>query len=158
VQSDLEEMIHSLTERGEEEQFQCDLFEGDLKRIDESLKMLFPDGLKNRSWDDLQEHLDRALATSDVDLATRVGLVFGEMMICEVPSFAWIVIFDDHGASRALALGDSGIVIFPEDMIFKRFERDERLDLTQFSSGILEMVENLFRKYQQAAGTGGVQS
>jgi hypothetical protein len=155
IQSDLESMLQTLVERGEEEQFQCELLVCELDRIQESVKTLLSSQIDETSFAALQKHLDRSLEIRDENLAGMVGLVFGELMRHEVPSFSWVVLVDDYGSCRALAFGDSGIIIFPEDMILKRFDKGEHLELEKFASDALDTAEGLYRKYQQAASAGG---
>ncbi|QIF05043.1 DUF3806 domain-containing protein [Roseimicrobium sp. ORNL1] len=158
VHADLSEMIQSLVQRDEEEQYYCELLVCESEKIEGAVQSLLRGEVSDNSLATLQGHLDRALEAGDADLASQVGLVFGEVMRNEVSSFSWIGLTDDYGTSRALALGDSGILIFPEDMILKRFEKGERLDLVRFSSDTLDTVEDLYRKYQQEAAAGGRQS
>ncbi|MDZ4404753.1 DUF3806 domain-containing protein [Prosthecobacter sp.] len=149
ARADLEDMIHTLVERGEGEQFTCGLLECEFERIDESVSSLLPTGLDDSSWTALQKEFDRAFDDRNEELAGRVGLVFGEMMRSEIPSLSWSAKIDADGSARALDLAESGISIFPEDMILKRFDRNERLDLRQFLSDTVDTMERIFREHQE---------
>lgn len=149
VRADLEEMIHTLVERGEGEQFTCGLLECEFERIDESVSSLLRNDLDDSSWTALQKAFDRAFDDRNEELAGRVGLAFGEMIRSEIPSLSWSAKIDDYGSARALDLAESGISIFPEDMILKRFDRDERLDLRQFFSDTVDTMERIFREHQE---------
>jgi len=149
VRTDLEDMIHSLVERREDEQFSCSLLQCEFVRINESVSSLLPAGLDDSSWNALQAQLDRAFDDRNEDLAGRIGLVFGEMMRREIPSFSWSIKIDNSGSARALDLPDSGISIFPEEMILKRFDLNERLDLRRFSSDTIDTLERMYREYQE---------
>lgn len=144
---DVEDMIHTLVERSEGEQFTCDLFECDFEQVTAFVNLLLPDGMDDSSWEALQSEFDRALELRDEELAARVGLVFGEMMRGEIPSLIWVSKIDEYGSSLALDLGTSGISIFPKDMILKRFDRGERIELRKFASDTVETMERLFREH-----------
>lgn len=151
ISSDLERMIESLVERKKDEQFDCELQEGEKKRIQDTSQELLQGQKGKHAWEALQEHYNKALRANDAALGERVGLVFGELLKDEVPSFHWMVKVDEYGRSRSLDFENARISIFPEAMILKRLDRKELIDFHDLSSGTIEAVENLYRKYQTEA-------
>jgi hypothetical protein len=148
VKNDLENMIESLVERGKGEQFDCGLQEGEKEAIGRALTDLLKNDLRDQAWSSLQQHYDRALQSGDQKMSAQIGLVFGELIRQQVPSFHWAVKIDEYGRSKSLDFEKSGVVIFPEDMIVKRINRKEGLNLQELSSDTIETAENLFRKNQ----------
>jgi hypothetical protein len=151
VSSDLECMIESLVERKVDEQFDCELQEGEKKRIRDTCQDLLKGQKGAQAWAELHEHYNKALLANDAALGERIGLVFGELLKDEVPSFHWMVKVDEYGRSRSLDFENARISIFPEAMILKRLDRKEMIDFHYLASGTIEAVENLYRKYQSEA-------
>ena len=100
------------------------------------------------AWNLLDSHYSHALATCDSELAGKIGFAFGELLRREVPDFHWKVKIDEYGRSRSLDFGAAKICIFPQDMIHKRINRKENVGIRELSSGTIETVEELYRKYQ----------
>jgi hypothetical protein len=149
AQTSVESMIHTLVERAADEQFTCHFLECEAEKVASAVRKLLPEGICDSSWESLQINFDRAMADRDESLAAEIGLAFGEMMRGEIPSLSWVTKIDDYGRAMALDLGDSGISIFPEDMILKRFDRSEYIRLTEFASDTVETMEELFRKARE---------
>jgi Domain of unknown function (DUF3806) len=143
----MDAIIATLKLRDADEQFSCSPYQSDVERIDKAIQSLLPSEGGDQAWEILQSHLDRAWQSSDERLAREVGLVFGRLLKQEIPSMEWSVKVDEWGSALALDLCDSGISIFPEDIILKRFDRKEDVDLRQLSQGTLDMIERMFRQY-----------
>lgn len=146
VQKEVDAMIDSMVQREEDHQFTCELPGSDFDEIAEAVAELVPSGLSEDAWGVLQEVYDEALQTKDLPLAGRVGIVFGEMMRKDISGFNWVLTVDDWGCARSLNFGESGISVFPENMIIKRADGDEALDLKAFASETIETVEEVLRE------------
>lgn len=154
IETDLEGMIESLVERKKDEQFDCCLQESEKEAIRDACGILIGDQQGEAGWKALQSRYDAALQGEPPKDSGKIGYVFGELLRQEVPSFHWKVKIDEYGRSRSLDFGNAKISIFPESMIWKRLDRKEVVDLHQLSSDTIEMVENMYRRYQDEAGQG----
>ena len=150
IENDLSGMMQSLVERRVEEQFSTALLEKDRKRIQEALRLLNASGTGDE-WTVLQRNYDAALASSDRFLASKVGLLLGELMRREVPALGWSVKTDDRGRSLALDLGDTGAANFPVDMVLKRFERQEQVNLRVLAGYAYDALEEDLGKLEHGA-------
>jgi hypothetical protein len=149
IQTDVEGMISTLVERKDDEQFSCNLLGWQRNRIADSVQSLLGSRRDEEAWDHLQAHLERAYGDADEELTRSVGLAFGELMRSEIPSLTWACRIDEYGTGLALDLAGTTISIFPEDMILKRFDRREPLDLKEFSADTVDMLERIFRELNE---------
>lgn len=79
----------------------------------------------------LQELLDQRVLDSDQTYELQsLGVVLGDVMVAQL-GFAWVVVEDELGRSRALRMGESDELIFPVTMISKRVERDIRFSVEE---------------------------
>ena len=69
----------------------------------------------------------------------------------EVPSLGWSVKTDDWGRSLALDLGDTGAANFPVDMVLKRFDRQEQVNLRALAGNAYDALEEVLLKLDQPA-------
>ncbi len=148
VRDDVDTLIESLVEREPEHAFTCHLPASDFVEIEEVTRELAPRGLGEGGWERLQRGFDIALERKDLVLAGKVGLIFGEMLRREIPTFRWYLTVDDWGCARSLNFGDSGISLFPENIIMKRVEKEEPIVLREFASDTIETIERVFRESQ----------
>ena len=93
----------------------------------EAVADLLKGELREAGWKSLQSYYDDALQTRDMNLAAKVGLAFGEMIKKDIPGFHWNLTVDDWGCARSLNFEETGISIFPENMIVKRIDDDQGL-------------------------------
>jgi hypothetical protein len=150
IQAALREMIDSLEERQESEHWICELLESERESICTATLSCCGAARADDTWQRLQTHLDRAYEQADEPLAGQVGLAFGELIREEVTSLKWCSIIDDDGSALALKLDGSNILLFPEAMILKRFDRREHLDLLDFSVSTIDLLEEAFREEQSS--------
>ncbi|MEO0414211.1 MAG: DUF3806 domain-containing protein [Verrucomicrobiota bacterium] len=144
VMGEVDTMIASIKSRDEEEVFVCELTGSDHDEIREySEEIRTPD--EPLDSDQIQVHYDRALSSKDMELGAKVGLSFGEFLRSEIPQFQWHLTVDDWGCARSLNFGDSGISVFPENMILKRIEAGESLSIEELASDTIQTVEDVFR-------------
>jgi hypothetical protein len=148
LRADLIAMIESLVERKPDEQFDCNLELCEEKRIQAARDSLLGEHTGDEGWKILNDHYKRALDAKDNDLGAQIGLAFGELLRHEVPTLYWKVKIDEYGRARSLDLRDEKISIFPEAMILKRLDRGEVVDFADLSSGTIDAIEDLYRKYQ----------
>jgi hypothetical protein len=145
LRDDLSAMAATMVEREKDQQFSTSLLESDRERIEEALRM-FDHPTPDLQWTALQRQYDTALSSSNRELAAKVGLVFGELMRNEVPTLTWSVKNDEWGRSLALDLGDTGASSFPEEMVLKRFDRQERVELRELAEDTFDALENILRQ------------
>ena len=74
-------------------------------------------------------------------------MAFGSLLVRELPSLTWVVKIDEWGCSLALDLENSGLTVFPKDMILKRFDEKENVVLEQLAEDTIHVLEELFRKH-----------
>ncbi|MDF1816007.1 MAG: DUF3806 domain-containing protein [Verrucomicrobiales bacterium] len=146
ILEDVDNMIASIEQREEDHPFTCQLPGSDIDEISEAVAELVPGGISEESWDILQRKYDEALQDGDLDLAGKVGIVFGEMLKNDIPGFTWYLTVDDWGCARSLNFGESGVSVFPENMIVKRADDDQNLDLKELASDTIETVERVLRE------------
>lgn len=145
VRDEVDAMIATIEQREDDHPFICELPGSDFDEIAEAVEELLPTGLKDSSWDSLQKHYDESLQNQNLQLAGKVGLTFGEMIKKDIPGFNWYLTIDDWGCARSLNFEESGISIFPENMIIKRVDDDHAIDLKEFASDTIETVEEILR-------------
>jgi hypothetical protein len=69
-----------------------------------------------------------------------IGTTFGDILTTEL-GLHWVVVTDEYGTDIGLQYKNLEIYLFPRDMIVKRFEQGEEIDLT-FMFGELVKVVN----------------
>lgn len=145
VKAEVDEMIESIEQREEDQPFTCQLPGSDYDEIDEALAELVPEGVSEKSWPILQNHYETAKQSKDLNLAGKIGIVFGEMLKKDIPGFHWFLTVDDWGCARSLNFEESGISVFPENMIIKRVDEDQSVNLQELASDTIETVEDVLR-------------
>ena len=68
------------------------------------------------------------------DAINRVGLAFGQLLVDRL-GMSWAIATDNHGTDFAVRRG-SGWVVFPRDVVRKRYATDERGFLTALFEAI----------------------
>lgn len=71
-----------------------------------------------------------------------LGVAFGEM-ICAQGDFEWVKLEDEYGSGPALALVGLDVVCSPIEMIEKRLEDGEAVDLVDLCSDTIATIERL---------------
>ncbi|WP_416831879.1 MAG: DUF3806 domain-containing protein [Erythrobacter sp.] len=101
-------------------------------------------GAKFVTVDAIQSTYDALLASPewDEDRVTALGVAFGEM-ICAHGDFEWVRVEDEYGTGPALAPIGFDIVCSPIDMIEKRLEDREVVDLSDLCSDTIAAIEGI---------------
>jgi hypothetical protein len=73
-----------------------------------------------------------------VALGTSLGDLLGQAI-----GMQWVRFTDEHGTDLGLRYAKSTIVIFPRDMIVKRVEDGEEVDLQHLYDGVVEKVQEM---------------
>jgi hypothetical protein len=76
------------------------------------------------------------------DMINAVGLTFGQALVDGV-GFEWAVVTDEHGTEIAVHAQPGDVLVFPPNLVAKRFERGETHFLAPIYEGIAEQVAAL---------------
>ena len=68
-----------------------------------------------------------------------IGTTYGDILATEL-KLHWVVVDDEHGTDIGLQYENLEIYLFPRDMIVKRFENGEDIDLTFMFKEIIRLV------------------
>lgn len=147
ARNDLVGMIESLTIRSDDESFTASLLEFDKEMIDSSLGEVLGETQIESAIPILEERFVEAKQSSDLELATKIGIVFGEVIRNQIPSFQWARTIDELGADRSLVLEGTSITLFPESSIIKRVESQDEVTIAELMNGILDAVEDMYRDH-----------
>jgi len=77
----------------------------------------------------VQQLLDDDVAANDTQLCEAVGAVLGIVVADSVPGFDWCVYSDAEGRDLCLRYRETSLVLFPVDMVARRREAHEPIDL-----------------------------
>jgi hypothetical protein len=96
---------------------------------------------------DLQRLLDTKQIQPDAAwMLEAVGVCFGDMLAAD-GSFHWQILIDDYGRAAVLRPRDAELVISPMDMIARRVEEGETVDLELLRRQLLSQVADLMAEY-----------
>jgi hypothetical protein len=76
------------------------------------------------------------------DELIALGTSFGDLLLLEL-DLEWMRYSDEHGTDIGLRFRDTSIVIFPRDMLIKRVEAEEEIDLQHLYDGVVREVNRL---------------
>jgi hypothetical protein len=76
------------------------------------------------------------------DMINAVGLTFGQALV-EGVGLDWVIVTDEHGTEIAVHGEPGDILVFPPNLVAKRFERGETHFLQMVYDGIAEQVAEL---------------
>jgi hypothetical protein len=76
------------------------------------------------------------------DMINAVGLAFGDALVKGV-GLEWAVVTDEHGTEIAVHGQPGDILVFPPNLVAKRFERGETRFLQMVYDGIAREVDDL---------------
>jgi Domain of unknown function (DUF3806) len=77
-------------------------------------------------------------------MINAVGLTFGQRLVEEL-DLEWAVVTDEHGTEIAVHGQPGDILVFPPNLVAKRFERGETRFLQAVYEGVAEQVTALRR-------------
>jgi len=89
-----------------------------------------------------QIFIDRPSPKSTEGELIAVGTCLGDLLRPAL-GMEWVRYTDEHGTDLALRYGQTSIVIFPQDMIIKRVEQNEKPDLEHLFNGVIREVQQL---------------
>lgn len=73
-----------------------------------------------------------------------IGTAYGDILAAEL-GLHWVVVTDEYGTDIGLQYRNSEIYLFPRDMIVKRFELGEEIDLTFMLGELVKLVNEKSR-------------
>jgi len=111
-------------------------------------------GIKEEELDDfheegktlktIQKYLDKEKYNAENTLELQsLGIAFGDYIQYKYPDFQWVILHDQDGRDLCLIYGETTITVFPQTMISKRVENDEKFNVESLLKGILKMVQNI---------------
>ncbi len=68
-----------------------------------------------------------------------IGTTYGDILATEL-GLHWVVVTDEYGTDIGLQYKNSEIYLFPRDMIVKRFEQGEEIDLSFMFEELVKVV------------------
>lgn len=68
-----------------------------------------------------------------------IGTAYGDILATEL-GLHWVVVTDEYGTDIGLQYRNLEIYLFPRDMIVKRFEQGEEIDLTFMFGELIKVV------------------
>ena len=90
----------------------------------------------------LQALLDRGLVQPDnLLLARGLGVVLGDALTCELDDMDWHMVSDDWGTDPVVRFRDSSIQVGARDMVLKRLEDGQAVDLVQLLDGVVSHLQ-----------------
>ncbi len=100
----------------------------------------------------IQALLDvQPFSTGDPASLEVLGAAFGDV-IAETMGFEWVVVSDEHGSDFALKHPAKMILAFPRDMIVKRVESGEVIDMTRLFQGVVAALKEQIAADGNASG------
>jgi len=100
----------------------------------------------------LQELLNEAPYTDTKIQEFEVyGTVFGDVLATEL-GLHWRIVDDEYGTDFALKYQDFSIFIFPRNLIVKRVENGEEVDLTHLFNELKKIVEDKIKEREVQRG------
>ena len=101
----------------------------------------------NGSKDDL-ELIQSALDSGAIDPESEytiqaLGLAFGKVFVNTEPGYDWWMISDEYGRDPAIRYLQSTLTFHPQDMLLKRVERGEQVDVPGLYSGLRSQLQEI---------------
>jgi hypothetical protein len=94
----------------------------------------------------LQQLLDlRLFSAQREDEARGLGICFGDALAGQVRGLAWQLVTDEYGTDPTLRYLEYNLQVNAPDMLLKRIERNEQVDLRQMA----DWLENFLREQAQ---------
>lgn len=90
----------------------------------------------------LQALLERGLVQPDnLLLARGLGVVLGDALTCELDDMDWHMVSDDWGVDPVVRFRESSIQVGARDMVLKRLEDGQAVDLVQLLDGVVSHLQ-----------------
>ncbi|WP_158222846.1 DUF3806 domain-containing protein [Rhodopirellula sp. MGV] len=114
------------------------------KWLDDLLRQFGPEHVLNRTVDDvatLQSLLEvDPFATGDEDSLEILGAAFGDVIAATL-GLEWVVVTDEYGTDFAIKHPTKFVLAYPRDMIIRRVEAGEVINLTDLYEGVVDALE-----------------
>lgn len=118
-------------------------FESERTWLANYLKQFGTEFLLNRTPADiptLQSLLDaQPFASGDEASLQVLGAAFGDV-VAETLGLDWVVVKDEHGTDFAIKHPTKEVFAFPRDMIVKRVENGDEINLTELFEGVVSAL------------------
>lgn len=72
-----------------------------------------------------------------------LGLAFGKVFVNTEPDYDWWMINDEYGRDPAIRYLHSTLTFHPQDMLIKRIERGERVDVIDLYSDLCAQLQEI---------------
>ncbi len=82
----------------------------------------------------------KAFSTGDEASLELLGAAFGDVVAATL-GFDWVVANDGHGSDFAIKHPTKMIIAFPRDMIVKRVENGDVINMTELYHGVVAALE-----------------
>ena len=119
-------------------------FDSERNWLDDLLRHVGPEHMLQRTPNDiptLQSLLDaKPFSTGDEASLELLGSAFGDVVATAL-GFDWVVATDEYGSDFAIKHPSKMILAFPRDMIVKRVESGDVINLTELYHGVLAALE-----------------
>ena len=92
--------------------------------------------------------IQRALDSGVIDPESEytihaLGLAFGKVFVNTEPNYDWWMINDEYGRDPAIRYLQSTLTFHPQDMLIKRIERGERVNVSELYDGLLSQLQEI---------------
>ena len=99
------------------------------------------------SKDDLvliQRALDSGAIDPEAEYTIRsLGLAFGKVFVNAEPDYDWWMIQDEYGRDPAIRYLQSTLTFHPQDMLLKRVESGEGVDVIELYDGLRSQLQDI---------------
>ncbi|TWT87001.1 DUF3806 domain-containing protein [Stieleria varia] len=119
-------------------------FDSEREWLDAYLRRFGPEHVLKKAPNDiptLQSLLDaEPFASGDEAALELLGGAFGDV-VAETLGFEWVVATDEHGSDFAIKHPSRMVLAFPRDMIVKRVEAGDVINMTELYQGVVSALE-----------------
>ena len=70
-------------------------------------------------------------------------IAFGKVFVNAEPDYDWWMIDDEYGRDPAVRYLQSSLTFHPQDMLIKRIERGEKVDVTELYEGLRSQLQEI---------------
>jgi len=118
-------------------------FDSERRWLDDYLRHFGDEFALTRTPDDiptLQSLLDIGpFASGDTGSLEALGGALGDV-VCDALTMRWVVVDDEYGSDFAIQYGQVPVYAFPRDMIVKRVESGEQINVTDLYEGLISAL------------------
>lgn len=100
----------------------------------------------------LQRAIDSGAVEPESEYTLRsFGLALGRVFVNAEPDYDWWMVNDDYGRDPAIRYLQSSLTIHPEDLILKRVEQGEAVDVVALYDDLLAMLQEIIEEGVEGA-------